>query len=416
MTRQHNHSAPALCALALIFAAAMAVPGALAKGKSAVEYYKGKTLTYIVSTGTGGGADYYGRLLTRHMKQFLPGTTIVVRNVPGAGHIIGANKIYHSKPDGLTIGSFTTGLTYAQMVERRGVKYDLTKMSWIGKADTDIRVMFMSAKSPYRSFKDMQNTKRPIQFGTSGVGSGAHNEAHMIAHTFGIPIKVLPGYTGSERVMGMLRGEIDGHILGLSSTESIMVNHAGKIVLQFGDILPDVPRAKDVAKTKMARDVVALMSRQSTISRFVAGPPKIVPDRLALLRKVYQQAFESPGLRADAKKAHRTINPAYGDDVTRLVKAIVNQPPEIIALLKKITRMKVAMLKHKGMVSKIKRKGRSIIIKVKGKELKAKISKSRTTVTIDGKKVKRKMVKVGMTCQFTWPKINSEAQLVECTK
>ena len=34
----------------------------------------------------------------------------------------------------------------------------------------------------------------------------------------------------------------------------------------------------------------------------------------------------------------------------------------------------------------------------------------------DPEDLARKMVKVGMTCQFTWPKINSEAKLVECTK
>lgn len=412
MITPHNIFARAIFAPALIFAVAMTVPGPTAKAEGAADYYKGKTLTYIVSTGTGGGADYYGRLVTHHMKPLLSETTIIVRNVPGAGHIIGANKIYHSKPNGLTIGSFTTGLTYAQIVQRRAVKYDLRKMSWLGKADTDIRVMFMSAKSPYRSFKDMENTKRPIQFGTSGVGSGAHNEAYMIANTFGIPIKVLPGYTGSERVMGMLRGEIDGHILGLSSTEAIMVKHAGKIVLQFGDVLPNVPQAK----TKIAKAVVALMSRQSTISRFVAGPPKIVPDRLALLRSVYKQALESPGLRADAKKAHRTIHPAYGEDVARMVKSIVNQPPEVVKLLKKITNMKVAMLKHKGKVTKIKRKGRGIVIDYKGKALKAKISGSRTTVTIDGKGAKRKKIKLGMTCLITWPRANGEAARVDCNK
>jgi tripartite-type tricarboxylate transporter receptor subunit TctC len=412
----HNHFARAICGLALVFAVAMTVPGAFAKGKGAADYYKGKTLTYIVSTGTGGGADYYGRLVTHHMKPFLAGTTIIVRNVPGAGHIIGANKIYHSKPNGLTIGSFTTGLTYAQIIQRRAVKYDLRKMSWLGKADTDIRVMFMSAKSPYRSFEDMVNSKRTIRFGTSGVGSGPHNESYMIANTFGVPIQVLPGYSGNERVLGMLRGEIDGHVLGLSSTEAIMVKHAGKIVLQFGDVLPNVPKARDVAKTKTAKAVVALMSRQSTISRFVAGPPNIVPERLALLRSVYKKTLESPALRADAKKAHRTIHPAYGEDVARMVKAIVNQPPEIVALLKKITNMKVAMLKHKGKVTKIKRKGRGIVIDYKGKALKAKLSGSRTTVTIDGKGAKRKKIKLGMTCQITWPRANGEAARVDCTK
>lgn len=50
------------------------------------------------------------------MQRHLPGSRIMVKNVPGAGHIIGANQIYNAKPDGLTIGTFNTGLIYAQIL------------------------------------------------------------------------------------------------------------------------------------------------------------------------------------------------------------------------------------------------------------------------------------------------------------
>ena len=68
--------------------------------------------------------------------------------MPGAGHIIGANAIYASKPDGLTIGTFNTGLIYNQLVGVDALKADLTKMSWIGKAATDPRAIVISANSP----------------------------------------------------------------------------------------------------------------------------------------------------------------------------------------------------------------------------------------------------------------------------
>ncbi len=79
------------------------------------------------------------------MQKHLPGSTFVVRNMPGAGHIIGANYLYASKPDGLTIGTFNTGLIYNQLVGLDSLKADLTKMSWIGKASTDPRAVMVSA-------------------------------------------------------------------------------------------------------------------------------------------------------------------------------------------------------------------------------------------------------------------------------
>src|SRR6266550_4678845 len=72
--------------LALFFSApAFAAPA----GTSDV--FRGKTITYIVATSPGGGYDTYGRLVARYLQKYLVGSRILVRNVPGAGNIIGAN-------------------------------------------------------------------------------------------------------------------------------------------------------------------------------------------------------------------------------------------------------------------------------------------------------------------------------------
>ena len=85
----------------------------------------------------------------------MPGSIFVVKNVPGAGHIVGANTIYASKPDGLTIGIFNTGLIYNQVLGAAGVKFDLDKMSWVGKAASDPRVITVGTSSPIKTFKDL---------------------------------------------------------------------------------------------------------------------------------------------------------------------------------------------------------------------------------------------------------------------
>src|SRR6186713_2882164 len=96
------------------------------------DFFKGKAVTYIVATAPGGGYDLYGRLVSEYMQKYLPGSTFIVKNVPGAGNIVGTNLLFASKPDGLTIGTFNTGLIYAQMIGREGIRFDITKMSWIG--------------------------------------------------------------------------------------------------------------------------------------------------------------------------------------------------------------------------------------------------------------------------------------------
>jgi tripartite-type tricarboxylate transporter receptor subunit TctC len=62
--------------------------------------------SYIVGTGAGDLYDLYARAVALFMGKYLPGNpSIIVQNMPGAGHMIAANYIYTvAKPDGLTLG------------------------------------------------------------------------------------------------------------------------------------------------------------------------------------------------------------------------------------------------------------------------------------------------------------------------
>ncbi len=405
-------------AFATAFAALMAAlsmdSATSARADAGAAFFKGKTITYIVATGPGGGNDFYGRLNARHMQKFLAGSKIIVRNMPGAGHIIGTNFIYHAKPNGLTMGTFTSSITYTQLVERRGVKFDLAKMSWIGKGATDTGVMVISNKSGFKTFADMLKSKRKIKIGVSGAGSKSFNQSYMISHAFNMPVRVLLGYSGGERAMGMMRGEIDASVGGYSSLREVAGIGGGKIILQFGTALPGVANARDYAKTEMAKKIVSFIEGEGVMYRLVAGPPNIPTDRLEALRNVYMKAYASKALRAEAKKARRPIDPLRGDKVAVMIKQALTQTPEMVAFLKKVTSIKPELIKHSGPVTKIKRGGRRVWIKYKGKEVKTKISGSRTKVTINGKKAKRKKITVGMTCTFNYPKPGAESARVDC--
>ena len=57
-------------------------------------FYKGKVISFIVGYSPGGGYDTWTRLLSATMEKYL-NATVVVRNMPGAGALIGLN--YMSK-------------------------------------------------------------------------------------------------------------------------------------------------------------------------------------------------------------------------------------------------------------------------------------------------------------------------------
>src|SRR5262245_41944301 len=105
-----------LAALAVIVSAVIVPSPAAAQA----DFYKGRTIELIVSTGVGGGLDANARVVARHLVNHIPGPpTIVVKNMPGAGHIRAANYVFSQAPkDGSTIATFIPVFVMAQVLER----------------------------------------------------------------------------------------------------------------------------------------------------------------------------------------------------------------------------------------------------------------------------------------------------------
>lgn len=321
-----------LAALGVTCLVALPVPSAQAQ--QGADFFKGKTVNYIVATAPGGGYDTYGRLLAEYMQQHLPGTTFVVRNMPGAGHLVGTNAIYASRPDGLTIGTFNTGLIYNQLIGNPAAKFDLTKMSWIGKAAADPRVFAISTKSDIKTFEQLQAQKTPQNFAVAGVGSASYVETIILTRALNLPLKMQAGYNGTEDQLAMRRGEIIGSIASRSSYGSFVANGYGRLIAQVGGKQNDLPKLETFARDDKARQLIALVRSQGDIARLTSGPPGIPADRLEALRGAYRKAVEDKGAIAKADKLGLPLDPAIGEDVGKMVAEALNQSPETIALLK----------------------------------------------------------------------------------
>jgi tripartite-type tricarboxylate transporter receptor subunit TctC len=321
-----------LLALTGAFAAVVCI-AAPTSAQTGADYFKGKTITYIVATSPGGGYDTYGRLVAEYMQRYLPGATVVVRNMPGAGHMIGTNAIYSAKPDGLTIGTFNTGLIYNQLIRQSGVRFDLEKMSWIGKAATEGRVMAIAQQSPIKTYKDLIAQKQPVNFAAAGIGSAAYVETVMLTAALKLPIKILTGYNGNDDMLAMRRGEVIGTISARSTWEPFVRNGYARYIAQIGGEQKDVPQLASMVDEPGAKALIALIQTQCDVSRLTAGPPDIPPDRLAALRSAFRMAMEDKELLAKTDKLGLPIEPAYGDTVLEMIKAALKQSPETVALL-----------------------------------------------------------------------------------
>lgn len=390
-------------AKALAFGIAMSVAGIA----HADNFYKGKTVTYIVSTSPGGGYDTYARLIGKYLGKHL-GAKVLIKNLPGAGHIVGTNTLAASKPDGLTIGTFNTGLIYAQILKRDGVQFDLRAFEWIGKAAAEPRALVLGKESGMKSYEDLAGSAKPVKFATSGVGSASYTDTQLIRSALDLNIEVVPGFNGNEGELAMMRGEIAAQVGSMSSLQSFVDNGYGVFALAIGGKTPGVPQAAGKATTAKGKSIIALVQAMSELGRLTAAPAGTPADRMAELRAAYEKALTDPALLAEADKLGIPIEPLYGDEVAKLVNEALNQSPETVEIIAAAVEVEVKLVTVKTPLDSVDDDGKKIKFKSGDAVIKAKVSGSRTEITINGQEAKRKALKAGLVCEITYDPENED--------
>ncbi|HWL59043.1 MAG TPA: tripartite tricarboxylate transporter substrate-binding protein [Paracoccus sp. (in: a-proteobacteria)] len=309
--------------------------GTAALAQSGADFFNGKTVNYVVATSPGGGYDTNGRLVAEFMQKHLPGSTFVIRNMPGAGHMIGAAFIYAAKPDGLTLGTFNTGLIYSQLTGEAGSRFDLGKMDWVGKLTSDPRVIIVAKDSGITSYEDLLALKEPVRFAAAGVGSASTVETQMLITSLDLPVNLITGYDGNDGLLAIRRGEVVGTLGARSSLEPFVKEGHAVMIAQIGGSQTDVPQLASLVKDNEAgQRVISLVASQGNISRLTAAPKGIPEDRLEALRTAYEAAVTDPEFLERANKMELPIDPVVGAPVGDAVAEALNQTPEMVEFLK----------------------------------------------------------------------------------
>ena len=312
-------------------------------------FYEGKTIRIIVGFSPGGGYDALARMLSRHMGKYIPGQpTIVVENMTGAGSLLAANHIYKvAKPDGLTMGHFSGGFSFNQVMGQPGVEFDAQKFVYVGAVARDESAIALTKASGITSMEKWMSAKTPVKMGTTGPGAfGTDNVIKVIKAALNLPIQIISGYKGTADMrIAAESGEIDGTTWGWDSMrgtwQKAIESGTVAIVLQtvpkpFPDLL-NVPLAIDLAKTADARELIEVgIHYPSKITKTLALPPGTPNDRAQMLQKALQETVKDKEFIAEADKAKLGLNPVTADDMKKTVDGIFKLDPGTLAKLKTI--------------------------------------------------------------------------------
>ncbi len=413
--------------VAWLFAAGTVVAGATpAAAAGAADFFKGKTITYIVASGRNSSADTYGRLAAKYMEKYIPGSTFVVVNVDSPRQVAGANRIYAAKPDGLTIGIITPRLVYEQLLGRKDVKFDLGKMTFIGKGQSDPLVFYVGADSKYRSFDDLKRARQPVKVGVREVGTEIYIGAVLTAKLLRLNVQIIPNYTTEQAREAIKSGEIDATIDKRRYWESFVVRGIGRYLFQMGVTddrrynLKGIPLLEDLVSEE-DRSLVALIRLSMELKRLTAAPPGVPADRAAVLVDAYRKAMADPDLLAEFGALRKFADFQFGDNLRQRVVAALNQSPEKVAMVATVFNFEdpVVMVKTRllTVVPAISGKGKVITFNdSNGKLTTSLVGGTRTIVTIDGHAAERNLLAEGMDCTITYVTDGRhKARSLDCT-
>ena len=324
-----------------VCAGLLCVAPCLARADAIEDFYKGKTLSIITSTGAGGAYDLTARTLGRYLPKYLPGApTVVVQNMPGAGHVRATNYMFaQAAKDGTVIATVSNGIPLYQVIDGKGARFDARKFNWLGSTGISNLLTVAWASSGVKSFEDAY--RREIITGGTGAGSGTTMYPTVMNSVLGTKFKVVLGYTSSQEVdLAMERGEVaarSGASYGGWLAEHPDWIRGGKIVVltQTGGVreadLPNVPLMQELGKTDEQNQLLKLISSPVAVGRPFLTAPEVPPERVAALRRAFDAVMKDEAFIAEAKKLELDLKPATGDQVRAIVEDSVGAPPDMIA-------------------------------------------------------------------------------------
>ena len=323
---------------ALALAPSIASP---AQAQSADAFYKDRQVRFVLSASLSGGYGLYAHTITPYLEKHLPGRpNIVVMDMPGAGGLVAANWLANVAPkDGSVISMIhRSAVSTAPLFGAQNVRFDPTKFGWIGNMNNDLSVCVIWHTAAAKTFEDLKT--KPSIFGGVGAGSDIDMYTNMLINLFDTKMRLVSGYKSSDGIhLAMERGEVEGRcgwgIASLLSTKGDWVKDKKiNILVQIGlekhPAIPDVPLLSDETNDPEMKLVLETISSPLAMGRPILTAPDVPPQRLATLRKAFDDAMADPGFKADAEKKNLEYSYASGEKIEGIIKRLYSMPKPVV--------------------------------------------------------------------------------------
>src|SRR3954463_815109 len=328
-----------------ILAIATAIGTSLADADEVEDFYRGKTVTIVVSNPPGGGYDLLARTIAPTLAKHIPGKpSVIVQNMPGAAGILATNHLFTIAPkDGTVIGAISNTVPFEPLLGTAEARFDPLAFNWLGSPTVETGLLGVWHTVPVYSIDDAKT--REVTIGANGPHSTPSFYARLLNETLGTKLRLVMGYPGqNEFNLAMEKGEIDGtsslfYSSLVGTRPSWLAEKKIKMLVQYGfekhPQLPDVPFAPDLARNADDFSLMQAAFAGLGVGRPYAMPPGVPAARGEGMRTALSQTFRDPDFIARSQSLQLEISAAKtGEQLRDIVARAYAISPEVRARLR----------------------------------------------------------------------------------
>lgn len=320
------------------------------------DHFQGETIEFLVGFNPGGAYDTHARVLAEFLPSVIPGSpAIVVQNVPGGVSLNAARQLALSRPDGFTMGVYSSNLDFqnAVGVSLPGLDPRLliqlgTALNWWSSVP-----MWCARTDVATSFEELVGLGREVRFAQPSLFPAA-----AFMDLIDVPFKNVLGYKGVPDVVQAVNSEeadgsgwctwetFDNLAPEWVESESVLpVFYAHDLDLLDGEVnaewhartgVPVPPMLKDlVPLTDEQLKILELVSlEQFTSTQNIAVPPGTPDFVVGALRDAIRQVAESEEYQAAMRERNRVPGYRSPEEIDANVAAILAYPDEVKAVVR----------------------------------------------------------------------------------
>jgi tripartite-type tricarboxylate transporter receptor subunit TctC len=315
-----------------------------AQADAVSDFFTGKSISLIISTGVGGGVDTNARLVAKHLGNHIPGNpSVTPKNMTGAGHLQATNYLYAQAPrDGTSLGAILPAFVGYQVLDGRGAQYDARNFNYLGSSDVENANLYTSSSQGIKSIEQIKT--REVLMGATGAGSYTMLYPTLLNNVLGYKFKIVSGYKSTNEIhLAMERGEVYGRAGNFFSSLKAQNPDwlpSGKIdmLLQIGAVRdpewPNLPLLTDLATNEEQKAIFKLFSAEIALGRVFLTTPGVPEDRLAALRKAFEETMRDPAYIEDSRKVDMQVRPLTHQQVKILADEIIAMPQDVLSKAK----------------------------------------------------------------------------------